>query len=231
MNVPPVPATVFLVDDDVSVLRAIARLVRSAGWKVAAFHSPQDFLDRQDPDAPGCLVLDVTMPGLNGLELQQALAHAGNYLPIIFLTGTGDIPTSVRAMKSGAVDFLSKPCRDEELLGAIQYALAKDQQFRQQQAQERALAELLATLTPREHEVMLRVVAGKLNKQIAADLGTVEQTIKVHRARVMEKLGVTSVADLVRLSERAGARIKQSHSAYDRIAPRSNTGGHSGVVT
>jgi len=209
MNVARPPATVFLVDDDASVLRAIARLVRSAGWKVATFHAPQDFLDQQDPEAPGCLVLDVSMPGLTGLELQQALARAGNPLPIIFLTGHGDVPTSVRAMKSGAVDFLSKPCRDEELLAAIKQALAKDQQFRQQRAQERALVELFATLTPREHEVMRGVVAGQLNKQIAAELGTVEQTIKAHRARVMEKIGVTSVADLVRLSERAGVGAKK----------------------
>jgi FixJ family two-component response regulator len=208
MNVPAAPATVFLVDDDVSVVRALARLVRSAGWNAATFHSPEDFLEQHDPDTPGCLVLDVTMPGLNGLDLQQALAHAGNRLPIIFLTGHGNIPMSVRAMKSGAVDFLSKPCRDEELLAAIRHALAKDQEFRLQQAQARALVELFTTLTPREHEVMLGVVAGKLNKQIAAEMGTVEQTIKVHRARVMEKLGVTSVADLVRLSERAGVRVK-----------------------
>ena len=203
----PLP-TVFLVDDDRSVLRAIGRLVRSAGWNVATFGSAQEFLDRQDPDAPGCLVLDLSMPGLNGLELQQALARAGHRLPIIFLTGHGDIPMSVRAMKSGALDFLSKPCADEELLSAIRLALSRDQQFRLERAEVRALAERFATLTPREHQVMLGVVAGQLNKQIAADLGTVEKTIKVHRARVMEKLRVTSVADLVRLTERAGLRTK-----------------------
>ena len=200
----PSPATVFLVDDDPSVLRAIGRLVRSAGWNVATFGSAQEFLDRPNPDAPGCLVLDLSMPGLNGLELQQALARAGHRLPIIFLTGHGDIPMSVRAMKSGAMDFLSKPCVDEELLSAIRLALSRDQQLRRERAEVQALAERIATLTPREHEVMLGVVAGQLNKQIAADLGTVEKTIKVHRARVMEKLRVTSVADLVRLTERAG---------------------------
>ena len=199
----PLP-TVFLVDDDPSVLRAIGRLVRSAGWNVATFGSAQEFLDRPNPDAPGCLVLDLSMPGLNGLELQQALARAGNRLPIIFLTGHGDIPMSVRAMKSGALDFLSKPCVDEELLSAIRLALSRDQLLRLERAEVRALSERFATLTPREHEVMLGVVAGQLNKQIAADLGTVEKTIKVHRARVMEKLRVTSVADLVRLTERAG---------------------------
>lgn len=204
MNAQPPNATVFLVDDDASVLRAIGRLVRSAGWNVATFNSPQEFLDKQDPDALGCLVLDMSMPGLNGLELQQALARDGNRLPIIFLTGHGDIPMSVRAMKSGAVDFLGKPCGDEELLAAIRLALARDQRFRLERAEVQALTARFATLTPREHEVMLGVVAGQLNKQIAADLGTVEKTIKVHRARVMEKLRVTSVADLVRLTERAG---------------------------
>jgi FixJ family two-component response regulator len=204
MNTPLPSAAVFLVDDDPSVLRAIGRLVRSAGWNVATFTSAKEFLEKQSPDAPGCLVLDVTMPGLNGLELQQALTRAGNRLPIIFLTGHGDIPMSVRAMKSGAVDFLSKPCPDEELLAAIRQALERDRQFRAERVEAQALAKLLATLTPREYEVMLGVVAGQLNKQIAAALGTVEKTIKVHRARVMQKLGVASVADLVRLTERAG---------------------------
>ena len=208
MKTPPPPATVFLVDDDPSVLRAVGRLVRSAGMNVATFHSPEEFLDQQNPDAPGCLVLDVTMPGLNGLELQEALSRAGNRLPVIFLTGNGDIPMTVRAMKSGAMNFLSKPCGDAALLAAIGEALARDRQFRLGRAEERALAARLATLTPREQEVMLGVVAGQLNKQIAADLGTVEKTIKVHRARVMEKLRVSSVADLVRLAERAGVRAK-----------------------
>ncbi len=202
------PATVFVVDDDPSVLRAVSRLVRSAGMNAATFHSPQDFLDRQNPDAPGCLVLDVNMPGLNGLELQQALSRAGSRLPVIFLTGNGDIPMTVRAMKSGAVNFLSKPCGDGALLAAIGEAMELDRQLRIHEAETRALADVIATLTPREREVMLGVVAGELNKQIAAKLGTVEKTIKVHRARVMEKLRVSSVADLVRLVERAGQRPK-----------------------
>jgi FixJ family two-component response regulator len=208
MNTFPLPATVFLVDDDPSVLRAVGRLVRSAGWNVAAFESPRKFLEQQTPDAPGCLILDVAMPGVDGLEFQQVLARVGNCLPIIFLTGRGDIRMGVRAMKSGAADFLSKPCTDEELLAAIGQALTRDRQFRRERASEQMLSELLATLTPREHEVMLGVVAGQLNKQIAADLGTVEKTVKVHRARVMEKLRVSSVADLVRLTERAGLRSK-----------------------
>lgn len=208
----PQPATVFLVDDDPSVLRAIGRLVRSAGWNAATFNSAQEFLEKQDPDAPGCLVLDVTMPGFDGLDLQQALAQAGNCLPVIFLTGDGDVPMSVRAMKSGAADFLSKPCPAKILLAAISQALERDLQFRQKRAKEQVVAELLASLTPREHEVMLGVIAGHLNKQIAADLGTVEKTIKVHRARVMDKLHVSSVADLVRLTERAGIRLKTAKS-------------------
>ncbi len=208
MNKQPPVETVFIVDDDPSVLRAIGRLVRSAGWNVATFGSPMDFLATQDPDAPGCLVLDLSMPGLNGLELQQALAQASNPLPIIFLTGHGNIPMSVRAMKSGAVDFLSKPCPDEELLGAIRLALSRDHQVRLERVETQRLAARFASLTPREYEVMLGVVAGQLNKQIAADLGTVEKTIKVHRARVKKKLGVASVADLVRLTERAGVRGK-----------------------
>lgn len=202
--------TVFLVDDDASILRALARLVRSAGWDVATFHSAQDFLDQFDRTAPGCLVLDLSMPNVDGLELQQALARAGNSLPIIFLTAHGDIPISVRAMKSGAVDFLVKPCGDEKLLVTIRQALERDRQLRSGRAEKERLFQLMATLTPREHEVMLGVVAGQLNKQIAADLGTVEKTIKVHRARVMKKLGVVSVADLVRLSERAGVPRKST---------------------
>ena len=200
------PPTIFLVDDDPSVLRAIGRLLRSAGWNVATFDSPQAFLERQHSDAAGCLVMDMSMPGLNGFELQRALARAGNRLPIILLTGHGDIPMSVRAMKSGAVDFLSKPCPDEELLAAIRLAVTRDERSRLERAEIQLIAARLATLTPREHEVMLGVVAGQLNKQIAAKLGTVEKTIKVHRARVMEKLGMSSVADLVRLVERFGGR-------------------------
>ena len=200
--------TVFLVDDDASVLRAVERLVRAAGWNAATFHSAREFLKEQNPDAPGCLVLDVEMPGFDGFELQEALASAGNNLPIVFLTGYGDIPMSVRAMKSGAADFLSKPCSDDALIAGIGQALARDRQFRRERAKEQVLGKLMATLTPREHQVMLGVVAGRLNKQIAGELGTTEQTIKVHRGRVMEKLCVSSVADLVRLTERAGVRVK-----------------------
>jgi FixJ family two-component response regulator len=194
--------TVYVVDDDPSVLRAVGRLIRSAGWDVTDFGSAGDFIDRQRSDVPGCVVLDVNMPGLNGLEVQQALAAAGDSLPVIFLTGNGDIPMSVRAMKAGAVDFLSKPCDDETLIAAIRDALALSRLAHEARATLQSVQELLATLSPREHEVMRGVVTGRLNKQIAAELRITEKTVKVHRARVMEKLRVSSVADLVRLTER-----------------------------
>lgn len=200
----PSSATVFVVDDDPAVLKSLARLLRSARLEVATFSSPREFLDRHDPRAPGCLVLDVAMPGLNGLELQEALMRKDSLLPIIFLTGHGDIPMSVQAMKRGALDFLTKPVNDENLLQAVRSALEKDRVARQARAELDDILERLATLTPREREVIDHVVTGQLNKQIAADLGTVEKTIKVHRARVMEKMKVKSVAELVRLAERAG---------------------------
>ena len=196
--------TVFVVDDDSAVLKSLSRLLRSAGLAVATFSSPRDFLDRHDPDAPGCLVLDVAMPGLNGLELQQTLMARGHELATIFLTGHGDIPMSVKAMKHGAVDFLTKPVNDDDLLKAVRVAIEKDCLQRQARAEVAEIQQRLATLTPREREVLEHVISGHLNKQTAADLGTVEKTIKVHRARVMEKMQVQSVAELVRLAERAG---------------------------
>lgn len=195
--------TVFIVDDDPSVLKSIARLIHSAGLSAQTFSSPREFLDRQSPDHPGCLVLDISMPGLNGLDLQQALKESGNTLPIVFITGKGDIPTSVRAMKAGALDFLTKPFDDETFLGAVHQAIEKDRLNRQQQLAVEKIKQRLAKLSPREYEVLTHVIAGKLNKQIAADLGTVEKTIKVHRARVMTKMDVQSVAELVRLAEQA----------------------------
>ena len=197
-------ATVFVVDDDTAVLKSLSRLLRSAGLAVATFSSPREFLDRHDPNTPGCLVLDVAMPGLNGLELQQALMARGHELATIFLTGHGDIPMSVKAMKRGAVDFLTKPVDDDDLLKAIRVAIEKDRLQRQAHAEVTELQQRLATLTPREREVLHHVISGHLNKQTAADLGTVEKTIKVHRARVMEKMKVHSVAELVHLAERIG---------------------------
>lgn len=196
--------TVFLVDDDAAVLKALQRMLRSAGLNVAAFDSPQAFLEHYKPDMPGCLVLDVSMPELGGLELQQLLAARSLTPPIIFLTGHGDIPMSVKAMKQGASDFLTKPVQADDLLAAIRAAIGRDALQRQMQAELNDIHQRLAILTPREREVMQHVVAGKLNKQIAADLGTVEKTIKVHRAHIMEKLRVRSLAELVRLSEKAG---------------------------
>jgi FixJ family two-component response regulator len=200
---PPSP-TIFVVDDYAPVRRAVSRLLHAAGFAVAAFGSPQEFLAQYDPRIPGCLVLDLDMPAVNGFELQRILAKKGSVLPLIFLTGHGDIPKSVRAMKHGASDFLTKPVNDEDLLAAIRVAIEKDRGLRREQTNLSEIRAHLATLTPREREVLEHVVTGKLNKQIAGDLGTVEQTVKVHRARVMQKLKVHSVAELVRLTERCG---------------------------
>jgi FixJ family two-component response regulator len=195
--------TVFLVDDDRAVLKSLSRLLRAARLKIAAFASPEEFLAQHDPGVPGCLVLDIAMPGLNGLELQKILAAKGRALPIVFLTGRGDIPMTVQAMKSGALDFLTKPVNDHDLLDAVRTAIEKDRAGRKARAEMDDVRTRLTTLTPREREVLTHVVAGRLNKQIAVALGTVEQTIKVHRARVMAKMKAASLADLVRLVERA----------------------------
>ena len=205
MTAPPSP-TVFVVDDYAPVRSAVSRLLRAAGFAVAAFASPEEFLAQYDPHTPGCLVLDLDMPAVNGLELQRILARKGSVLPIIFLTGHGDVPKSVQAMKRGAIDFLTKPVNDEKLLAAVRAAIEKDRALRREQTELSEIRARLATLTPREREVLEHVVTGKLNKQIAADLGTVQQTVKVHRARVMQKMRVQSVAELVRLTERCGIR-------------------------
>lgn len=196
--------TVFLVDDDASVLKSLARLLRLAGMNPVTFSSPREFLDTHDPHAAGCIVLDVAMPGLDGLQLQEELTRKGSHMPIIFLTGHGDIPMGVRAMKRGAIDFLTKPVNDEDLLKAIRIAVEADRVRRQSQAELDDIRQRLAALTPREHEVLCQVIAGKLNKQIATDLGAAEKTIKVHRGRVMQKMKVPSVAELVRIAQKAG---------------------------
>src|SRR5512143_669421 len=194
----------YVVDDDPSVLKSLERLLRSAGYQVEIFTSALEFLDFGHRDAPGCLILDVKMPELGGLELQERLAARDITFPVIFITGHGTVPMSVRAMKAGAVDFLQKPFLDKDLLDVIRGAVATDRQARREQSGLRQLRERLKTLTPREYEVFGLVVTGMLNKQIAFDLGTSEKTIKVHRARVMEKLGAQSLADLVRFAEKLG---------------------------
>lgn len=203
----PHPATVLLIDDDPSVRRALARLIKSAGYQVQTFVSAREFLDTMtDATAPACLVLDVRMPGLSGLDLQRELQTANVTLPIIFITGHGDIPMSVKAMKDGAVDFLPKPVKDKELLRAIESALARAVRERAARDELEEIQSRVRTLTAREREVMNLVVKGWLNKQIAFELGTVEKTVKVHRARVMDKMKVESLAELVSLVERSGIR-------------------------
>lgn len=196
--------TVFLVDDEEPVRKALARLLRIEGFSVVCFGSGGEFLRDLDLATGGCVILDMAMPGLSGLEVQERLAAMGDPLPIVFLTGRADVPLCAVAMKRGAADFLTKPVNDEDLLAAVRRALEtsrRNEEFRRER--ERTLTRL-ATLTPREHEVLAGVVAGRLNKQIAADLGAAEKTIKIHRSRVMAKMQVASVADLVRMMEKSG---------------------------
>lgn len=203
-------STVFLVDDDASVRRALTRLIKSGGYQVHAFASAREFLDiRPQPEGPVCLVLDVRMPGLTGLDLQVELEKTTPVLPIIFITGHGDIPMSVKAMKAGAVDFLPKPVKDTDLLRAIEQALERATRETAGFAELQDIRQRLETLTSRQREVFEHVVSGQLNKQIAYDLGTVEKTIKVHRARVMEKMQAGSLAELVRIADRIGMPAKK----------------------
>jgi len=196
--------TIFLVDDDAGVLKALKRLLQVADYEVRGFSSPERFLAEHDASVAGCAILDVAMPGLDGLALQDRLVEQGAGRPIIFLTGNSDIPMSVRAMKAGAVDFLTKPVARDALLAAVERAVQQDAAGRRQREELSSIQSRLQTLTRREREVLVQVAAGRLNKQIAAELGTVEKTIKVHRGRMMMKLGLRSVADLVRLTERVG---------------------------
>jgi len=198
------PPIVYVVDDDPEVLLATERLLASAGMTVAAFQSPRTFLASYDDRTGGCLVLDLAMPELTGVELQRALAERGKLLPIVFLSGRGDVRTCAEAMKNGAVDFLTKPVDEADLLAAVARALEKSVALRRARAARASSESALAMLTARERQVLAQIVAGRLNKQIAADLGTGEKTIKFHRGNLMKKLGVRSVADLVRLAQRAG---------------------------
>src|SRR6266576_3477759 len=200
----PLGPTVFVVDDYAPGRRSISRLLRAAGFAVTAFASAKEFLAQYDAEAPGCLVLDLAMPAVSGLELQGLLADRGSLLPIIFLTAYGDIPKSVQAMKLGASDFLTKPVNDEDLLAAVRVAIEKNRALRRDEEELSEIRAHLATLTHREREVLEYVIAGKLNKQIARELGTVEQTVKIHRAHVMQKMRVQSVVELVRMTERCG---------------------------
>ena len=199
-------AVVAIVDDDPSVRKSLQRLIRSAGWKAEAFTSAQQFLERYETDAPSCLVLDLQLPGLNGLDLQKRLAEAGLEIPIVFLTGHGNIPASVQAMKAGAVEFLTKPIDEQDLFRAIQEAIERDRQTRRQNAGIRELRDRYEELTAREQEVMRQVISGMLNKQIAGELNITEDTVKFHRGHIMRKMRADSLADLVRMAENLGIR-------------------------
>ena len=200
MNEPE--SLVFVVDDDPSVRSAIKRLIGCVGLQVELFGSAQEFLASKLPNVPSCLVLDIRLPGISGLALQRQLAKANVQIPIIFITAHGDIPMTVRAMKAGAVEFLPKPFRDQDLLDAVQLALERDRARRLREAEIVTLRERFELLSPREREVVAMVVSGMLNKQIAAEIGTTENTVKVHRSRAMEKMQANSLADLVKMSER-----------------------------
>jgi FixJ family two-component response regulator len=200
--------TVFIVDDAREVRVGLSRLLTAAGYHARAFESAECFLNEQDAEAPGCLLLDVCMPDLNGLELQRTLTCSRFPRPIVFLTGMGDVQTSVEAMKEGAIDFLTKPVDDVKLFAAVERALRRDEEQRQERSIRNTIQQRLEILTPRELQVMGQVIRGRLNKQIAADLGTGEKTVKVHRARVMSKMMARSVAELVQLGARVGVSIQ-----------------------
>jgi FixJ family two-component response regulator len=202
----PTDVVIAIVDDDPSAREGLESLIRSAGWSVETFVSAQEFLDRRGVDAPSCLILDLQLPGLSGLDLQQRMAEVGLEIPIVFLTGHGSIPASVQAMKGGAVEFLTKPFDEPDLLRAIRDGIERDRRTRQQRADMRELRERYESLTPREQQVMHEVVSGLLNKQIAGRLAITEFTVKIHRGQVMRKMRADSLADLVRMAESLGIR-------------------------
>jgi FixJ family two-component response regulator len=210
LTMPDATSIVFVVDDDVSVRESLELLIKSAGWQPETFASAQEFLSRRPPTVPCCLVLDVTLPGLNGLELQQQLAGRTD-MPIIFITGHGDVPMSVQAMKAGAVEFLTKPFNDEVLVGAIRGAIERSRAALRLDGEMRALRNRYDSLTPREREVMALVVSGRLNKQVGGELGISEITVKAHRGQVMRKMKADSLPDLVTMAARLGLRPAPTH--------------------
>jgi FixJ family two-component response regulator len=199
-------STVFIIDDDASIRKSLSRLLRSADYSVETFPSAEEFLRREHFDGVGCILLDVKMPGLSGMDLQEELSKADYHMPIIFITGHGNIPLSVQAMKKGAVDFLTKPFNDKELLQAIKKAIEKDAHARAKYDESLDIRRRIELLTPRENEILPYIITGMLNKQIASKLGITEKTVKVHRGHIMEKLDVNSVAELVRVAEKAGIK-------------------------
>jgi FixJ family two-component response regulator len=206
-------AIIAIVDDDASVREGLQSLIRSAGWRVETFVSAQEFLARLGAEAPSCVILDLQLPGLSGLDLQNRMAKGGVEIPIVFLTGHGDIPASVQAMKAGAVEFLTKPLDEQKLLEAIQEAIERDRRTRQQRAETRELRGRYESLTAREQQVMQEVVAGRLNKQIAAELRITEFTVKIHRGHVMRKMRADSLPDLVRMAESLGIRSRKQNNS------------------
>ena len=205
-------AVIAIVDDDPSVRKGLERLIRSLGWQAETFASAQQFLDRPRTAAPSCVVLDLQLPGLSGLDLQKRMSEAGLETPIVFLTGHGNIPTSVQAMKAGAVEFLTKPVDEQDLLRAIQEAIERDRRMREEHADKRELKRRYESLTAREQEVMAQVISGLLNKQIAGELKITEDTVKFHRGHIMRKMQADSLADLVRMAGNLGIRSDQGRA-------------------
>jgi FixJ family two-component response regulator len=201
------PGVVFVIDDDASIREALRRLIRSVGLQVEVFGSAKEFLDRKLPEMPACMTLDIRLPGISGLDLQRQLAEAKIRIPIIFVTGQGDIAMSVRAMKAGAVDFLTKPFRDQELLDAVFHAVEQDRVRRQREAETTTLQDHFRSLSSREREVLNCIVSGLLNKQVAAEIGTTEATVKFHRGQLMRKMSADSLADLVRMAGKLGISV------------------------